>query len=149
MKALKISLTVVVELALIYLFSLLVGWSFIETFFLGSLAIFAIMWLIIMSNHRNNITDHAISKTLTGVETGEIKPFKIVLTPSIMGTLSLVLVSFIVTAIYYLPISYKNTRELSRVFLLCTRNVFTFTSVDDKHFAFVNEDWYLYNKTSF
>ena len=106
MKALKISLTVVVELALIYLFSLLVGWSFIETFF-GSLAIFAIMWLIIMSNHRNNITDHAISKTLTGVETGEIKPFQIVLTPSIMGTLSLVLVSFIVTAIYYLPISYK------------------------------------------
>ncbi|KLA27789.1 hypothetical protein B4080_4528 [Bacillus cereus] len=43
MKALKVSLTVVVELALIYLFSLLVGWSFIETFFLGSLAIFAIM----------------------------------------------------------------------------------------------------------
>ncbi|MDR5049941.1 hypothetical protein FNE59_31565 [Bacillus thuringiensis] len=99
MKALKVSLTVVVELALIYLFSLLVGWSFIETFFLGSLAIFAIMWLIIMSNHRNNITDHAISKTLTG----EIKPFQIVLTPSIMGTLSLVLVSFIITAIYYLP----------------------------------------------
>ncbi|MDG1568593.1 hypothetical protein [Bacillus cereus] len=103
MKALKVSLTVVVELALIYLFSLLVGWSFIETFFLSSLAIFAIMWLIIMSNHRNNITDHAISKTLTGVETGEIKPFQIVLTPSIMGTLSLVLVSFIITAIYYLP----------------------------------------------
>ncbi|PES35164.1 hypothetical protein [Bacillus thuringiensis] len=103
MKTLKISLTVVVELALIYLFSLLVGWSFIETFFLGSLAIFAIMWLIIMSNHRNNITDHVISKTLTGVETGEIKPFQIVLTPSIMGTLSLVLVSFIITAIYYIP----------------------------------------------
>lgn len=103
MKALKISLTVVVELALIYLFSLLVGWSFIETFFLGSLAIFAIMWLIIMSNHRNNITDHAISKTLTGVETGEIKPFQFIFTPYIAGTLSLVLVSFVVTAIYYMP----------------------------------------------
>ena len=103
MKVVKISLTVVVELALIYLFSLLVGWSFIETFFLGSLAIFAITWLIIMSNHRNNITDHAISKTLTGVETGEIKPFQIVLTPYIMGTLSLVLVSFVITTIYYLP----------------------------------------------
>ncbi|ACK87556.1 hypothetical protein BCAH820_4216 [Bacillus cereus AH820] len=40
MKALKISLTIVVELALIYLFSLLVGWSFMEAFFLGSLGIF-------------------------------------------------------------------------------------------------------------
>ena len=148
MKALKISLTVVVELALIYLFSLLVGWSFIETFFLGSLAIFAIMWLIIMSNHRNNITDHAISKTLTGVETGEIKPFQIVLTPSIMGTLSLVLVSFIVTAIYYLPYFYKTLVNYHECFSM-HENVFTFTSVDDKHFAFVNEDWYLYNKTSF
>ncbi|EMI9085798.1 hypothetical protein COD05_11775 [Bacillus cereus] len=103
MKVWKISLTIVVELALIYLFSLLVGWSFMEAFFLGSLAIFAITWFIIMSNHRNNITDHAISKTLTGVETGEIKPFQIVLTPYIMGTLSLVLVSFVITAIYYLP----------------------------------------------
>ncbi len=33
MKILKISLTVVVEVALIYLFSLLVGWSFMEAFF--------------------------------------------------------------------------------------------------------------------
>ncbi|TXR68063.1 hypothetical protein DM800_08705 [Bacillus sp. AY18-3] len=99
MKVVKISLTVVVELALIYLFSKLVGWSFMETFFLGSLAIFAIMWLIIMNTHRNNITDHAISKTLTG----EIKPFQIVFTPYMAGTLSLVLVSFIITAIYYLP----------------------------------------------
>ncbi|EMY5503836.1 hypothetical protein MHB59_21960 [Bacillus sp. FSL L8-0642] len=103
MKVVKISLTVVVELALIYLFSKLVGWSFMETFFLGSLAIFAIMWLIIMNTHRNNITDHAISKTLTGVETGEIKPFQIVFTPYMAGTLSLVLVSFIITTISYLP----------------------------------------------
>ncbi|HDR7661024.1 hypothetical protein [Bacillus wiedmannii] len=103
MKVLKISLTIVIELALIYLFSKLVGWSFMETFFLGSLAIFAIMWLIIMNTHRNNITDHAISKTLTGVETGEIKPFQIVFTPYMAGTLSLVLISFVITAIYYLP----------------------------------------------
>ncbi|KAA0762660.1 hypothetical protein [Bacillus sp. SH5-2] len=103
MKALKISLTIVVELALIYLFSIMVGWSFMDTFFLGSLAIFAITWLIIMSNYRNNNMDHAVSKTLTGVETGEIKPFQFVFTPYIAGTLSLVLISFVITAIYYLP----------------------------------------------
>lgn len=100
MKALKISLTIVVELAIIYLFSKFVGWSFMESFFLGSLAI---TWLIIMSNFRNNNMDHAMNKTFTGVETGEIRPFQIVLTPYIMGTLSLVTVSFVITAIYYLP----------------------------------------------
>ncbi|QBP94418.1 hypothetical protein E1A90_27895 [Bacillus mycoides] len=103
MKALKISLTIVVELAIIYLFSKMVGWSFIESFFLGSLAIFAITWLIIMSNFRNNNMDHVTNKTFTGIEIGEIRPFQIVLTPYIMGTLSLVTVSFVITAIYYLP----------------------------------------------
>ncbi|WP_242143819.1 MULTISPECIES: hypothetical protein [unclassified Bacillus cereus group] len=48
MKILKFSLTIVVELAIIYLFSKVIGWSFMESFFLSSLAIFAITWLIIM-----------------------------------------------------------------------------------------------------
>ncbi|MGQ0515165.1 hypothetical protein ACT453_24200, partial [Bacillus sp. D-CC] len=63
MKALKISLTVVVELALIYLFSLLVGWSFMEAFFLGSLAIFGAIWLIALNINQNNNIDHTIYKT--------------------------------------------------------------------------------------
>ena len=57
MKALKISLTIVVELALIYLFSLLVGWSFMEAFFLGSLAIFGAIWLIALHINQNNNID--------------------------------------------------------------------------------------------
>ncbi|MDH2888812.1 MULTISPECIES: hypothetical protein [Bacillus cereus group] len=103
MRGLKISLTIVVELVLIYLFSKWVGWSFMDTFFLGTLTIFAITWLIIMSKHRNNMTNHAINKTLAGVETGEIRPFQIVVTPYIIGTLFLVFISFVITAIYYLP----------------------------------------------
>lgn len=63
MKTLKISLTVVVELALIYLFSLLVGWSFIETFFLGSLGIFGTIWLIALNINQNANIDHTIYKT--------------------------------------------------------------------------------------
>ncbi|SCN41102.1 Uncharacterized protein BC88300_03428 [Bacillus cytotoxicus] len=74
-----------------------------DTFFLGTLTIFAITWLIIMSKHRNNMTNHAINKTLAGVETGEIRPFQIVATPYIIGTLFLVFISFVITAIYYLP----------------------------------------------
>lgn len=36
MKALKISITIVVELAIIYLFSKMVGWPFMESFSLAA-----------------------------------------------------------------------------------------------------------------
>ncbi|EJQ67335.1 MULTISPECIES: hypothetical protein [Bacillus] len=55
MKALKISLTIVVELAIIYLFSKMVGWSFLESFFLGSLAIFAITEFMIRESPRRTL----------------------------------------------------------------------------------------------
>ncbi|PEF13136.1 hypothetical protein COJ67_18230 [Bacillus thuringiensis] len=97
MKKLKISLTVVVELALIYLFSLLVGWSFIETFFLGSLGIFGTIWLIALNINQNANIDHTIYKT------GEVKPFRMTWSPYTVGAASLTAFSFIVTAIYYLP----------------------------------------------
>ncbi|KFN01981.1 hypothetical protein D0U04_08985 [Bacillus clarus] len=103
MKIVKLCLTIILELAGIYLFSKMVGWSFMESFFLGSLAIFAIIWLIIMSIYRNNNMDHAVNKNLTGVETGEIRPFQIVFTPYIAGTLSLVVISLIISIVYYLP----------------------------------------------
>ncbi|MBS9804271.1 hypothetical protein [Bacillus cereus] len=97
MKALKISLTVVVELALIYLFSLLVGWSFMESFFLGSLGIFGTIWLIALNINQNANIDHTIYKT------GEVKPFHITWSPYTVGAASLTAFSFIITAIYYLP----------------------------------------------
>lgn len=103
MKKVKFFMTIVLELVGIYLFSKLVGWSFIETFFLGSLSIFAVIWFIIMSISRNANMDHAVYKGLTGVETGEIKPFQINLNPYITGTLSLVVISLVTTIIYYLP----------------------------------------------
>lgn len=93
MKILKISLTVVVEVALIYLFSLLVGWSFMEAFFLGSLAIFGAIWLIAL----NNNIDHTIYKT------GTVKPFQMTWGPYTTGAASLTAFSFIITTIHYLP----------------------------------------------
>lgn len=103
MNAIKFIITITLEVIGIYLFSKLVSWSFMEAFFLGSLAIFAVIWLIIMNISRNANMDHAVSKGLTGVETGEIKPFQITLNPYITGTLSLVGISLIATIIYYLP----------------------------------------------
>ncbi|WP_459499501.1 hypothetical protein [Bacillus sp. C1] len=103
MKAIKFFITLTLEVIAIYFFSKTVGWPFMETFFLGSLAILAITWLTIMNISRNANMDHAVYKGLTGVETGEIKPFAITLNPYIMSTLSLVGISLIVTIIYYLP----------------------------------------------
>lgn len=97
MKALKISLTIVVELALIYLFSLLVGWSFMEAFFLGSLGIFGAIWLIALHIRQNNNIDHTIYKT------GAVKPFQMTRGPCTTGAASLTAFSFIITTIYYLP----------------------------------------------
>ncbi|HDR7457624.1 TPA: hypothetical protein QCX45_003082, partial [Bacillus paranthracis] len=70
MKRLKISLTIVVEVTLIYLFSSLVGWSFMEAFFLSSLAIFGAIWLVALNISQNNNIDHTIYKT------GTVKPFQ-------------------------------------------------------------------------
>ena len=97
MKVLKISLTIVVELALIYLFSLLAGWSFMEAFFLGSLAIFGAIWLITLNINQNANIDHTIYKT------GTVKPFQMTWGPYTIGAASLTAFSFIITTIYYLP----------------------------------------------
>ncbi|MED1411265.1 MULTISPECIES: hypothetical protein [Bacillus] len=97
MKALKISLTIVVELALIYLFSKMVGWSFMETFFLGSIALFGSIWLMALNINQNTNIDHTIYKT------GKVKPFQMTWGPYTIGTASLTAFSFIITIIYYLP----------------------------------------------
>ncbi|ADY23370.1 hypothetical protein P4U05_27600 [Bacillus paranthracis] len=97
MKRLKISLTVVVEVTLIYLFSSLVGWSFMEAFFLGSLAIFGAIWLVALNISQNNNIDHTIYKT------GTVKPFQMTWGPYTTGAASLTAFSFIITTIYYLP----------------------------------------------
>ncbi|MED1116226.1 hypothetical protein [Bacillus paramycoides] len=97
MKVLKISLTIVVELALIYLFSKMVSWSFMETFFLGSIALFGAIWLIALNINQNANIDYTIYKT------GKVKPFQMTWSPYTIGTASLTAFSFIITIIYYLP----------------------------------------------
>ncbi|MDM5189918.1 hypothetical protein QUF99_22100 [Bacillus sp. DX4.1] len=103
MKAVKFFITIGLELTGIYFFSKIVGWSFMETFFLGSLAIFAVIWLTKLNINRNANMDHALNKGLTGVNTGEIRAFQVTLNPYISGTIILLLISLITSIIYYLP----------------------------------------------
>ncbi|MEI4800355.1 hypothetical protein WAZ07_03255 [Bacillus sp. FJAT-51639] len=96
-------LTVFIEVATIFLFSKFGNWTFIESFFLGSLAIFEITWLVLLNMNRNTHMDRVITKSLTGFNTGEVTPFQIRMNPYITGTLLLLTISFIITVIYYLP----------------------------------------------
>ncbi|MEN1934712.1 hypothetical protein AAIE21_03675 [Paenibacillus sp. 102] len=97
MKAMKFIITITLELIGIYLFSKLVSWSFMEAFFLGSLAIFGVIWLLTLNINLNANMDHTIYKT------GIVKPFQFIWSPYIMGTISLIAISLITSIIYYLP----------------------------------------------
>lgn len=103
MKILKIILTLILEVALIFLFAKFTNWTFMESFFLGSLAIFGLIWLFLLNMNRNANTDRAITKGLTGLDGGEVTPFQIRMNPYMTGTLLLLTISFIITVIYYLP----------------------------------------------
>ncbi|ENQ3081003.1 hypothetical protein [Bacillus multifaciens] len=103
MKILKTILTLIIEVAIIFLFAKFVNWTFMESFFLGSLAIFGLTWLFLLNMNRNANIDRTITKNLSGVNSGEITPFQIRMNPYMTGTLLLLTISFIITVIYYLP----------------------------------------------
>ncbi|WP_020061588.1 hypothetical protein [Bacillus sp. 123MFChir2] len=103
MKILKITITIIIEVAIIFLFAKFVNWTFMESFFLGSLAIFGLTWLFLLNMNRNANIDRTITKNLSGVNSGEITPFQIRMNPYMTGTLLLLTISFIITVIYYLP----------------------------------------------
>ncbi|SDY50176.1 hypothetical protein SAMN04488156_101686 [Bacillus sp. 166amftsu] len=94
---------IILEVIGIFLFSKIVDWSFIEVFFLSSLSIFGVSWLTTLNMNRNANMDHAVYKGMTGVETGEIRPFQINWNPFTFGTSILVVISLIISVIYYLP----------------------------------------------
>ena len=92
----KISLTIVVEVTLIYLFH---HWSAGHSWkpFSLVLAIFGAIWLVALNISQNNNIDHTIYKT------GTVKPFQMTWGPYTTGAASLTAFSFIITTIYYLP----------------------------------------------
>lgn len=53
--------------------------------------------------NRNANMERAITKSWTGVDTGEVIPFQIRMNPYMIGTLLLLTINFIITVIYYIP----------------------------------------------
>jgi len=98
-----IAVTVVIETILIWLVSLFFGWSFIDTIFLGGLAIFGCVWLFLLNNNQINNEYNAVTKGQNGQVTGVIKPFQFKMTPITLGLLLFLVVSFLVTVVKYYP----------------------------------------------
>lgn len=103
MRPVKISFSIVLHLVAIFLFSLATGWSFMESFFLGSLGIFTLVWLVRLKKNMKSNERSIAPHTWGGIETSEVKPFRIQFDSYLIGSLLLLTVSLIVTIIYYLP----------------------------------------------
>lgn len=104
MKRTKIIIaTIAAETVLLYLISLLFGWSFLEIIFLGGLAIFGCIWLFQLNINQSNNQYNAHIKGWTGQTSGEIKPFQYKLSPVFLGLLIFLVGSFLITLIKYYP----------------------------------------------
>ncbi|WP_369902661.1 hypothetical protein [Bacillus manliponensis] len=103
MRPVKISFSIALQLIAIFLFSLATGWSFMESFFLGSLGMFGLVWLFRLNKNLSANERHISPHRWGGIATSEVKPFQMQFDSYLIGSLLLLAVSFIVTIIYYLP----------------------------------------------
>ncbi|WP_261129752.1 hypothetical protein [Bacillus sp. Marseille-Q3570] len=103
MKFLLVIATIMFNTGLSWLFSRLVGWSFMESMFLCGLLVFIVVWMGMLNGKMSNNQVNASIKGTTGVNAGEIKPFSLSFNPFIIGTLIYLVTSGIITVVYYLP----------------------------------------------
>lgn len=100
-KVFIIAVTVAIETISLWLVSIFFSWSFIDTIFLGGLAIFGCVWLFQLNSNQTNNEYNAVAKGQNGQETGVIKPFQFKMTPISLGLLLFLVVSFLVTIVKY------------------------------------------------
>lgn len=98
-----VAVTVAIETLSLWLVSLFFGWSFIDTIFLGGLAIFGCVWLFQLNNNQTNNEYNAFAKGQNGLDNGGIMPFQFKMTPITLGLLAFIAVSFLVTVAKYYP----------------------------------------------
>lgn len=103
MRYLFILITIAFNVAVSWLFSKLVGWSFMESMFLSGLLMFGIVWFVLLGLNRSTNMMDATIKGTTGISTGEMKTFKIQFNPFIIGSIVYLFTSAVITFIYYLP----------------------------------------------
>ncbi|WJY28070.1 hypothetical protein [Sporosarcina trichiuri] len=96
-----ILLTMSVEAVILLGLARYLGWTFMETIFLGSLLIFAVPWLFsFVMNHNRNVY-YSNVRGMTGGEAGAVRVFRLRISPVMMGLLLSVVVSFVLTLVFY------------------------------------------------
>ncbi|AIF65370.1 hypothetical protein SAMN04489762_2719 [Terribacillus saccharophilus] len=100
-KTLAVCLTIVSEFLLIWLIAIIFSINMMEILTLGGILVFAVIWLFSLAVRNSNNQSHAHNKGFLGFKTGDIQLFRFQVSPVIMGVLLFVLISIILTAIYY------------------------------------------------
>jgi hypothetical protein len=100
-KILVVGLTIIVEFLLIWLIAILFSINLMEIISLAGILVFAVIWLFSLAIRNSNNQSHAHNKGFLRLKTGDIQLFRFQVSPIIMGVLLFVLISIILTGIYY------------------------------------------------
>ncbi|WP_144510546.1 hypothetical protein [Bacillus sp. FJAT-22090] len=95
--------TIAIETVVLWGVSLFFEWGFIDTIFLGGIAIFGCVWLSQLYFNQNNNQFNGYTKGWTGQNSGGIKQFHFKMSPITLGLLIFAGISFFITIIMYYP----------------------------------------------
>lgn len=94
-------LTLALEATVLWIVSIVFAWNLMDILFLGSLGIFAIVWLCLMWTNYSNNTLNGSEKGWTGQDAGSVKQFHVHFSPVMIGMVLFILGSLGMTIIYY------------------------------------------------
>ena len=97
--------TILVETALLWGVSIFLEWKMVDVIFLGSLAIFGLIWFFTLNSNRQSNEENAHLKGWNGQDGGGVTPFQFKFkgSPIVLGLLLFIVVSFCITAFTYYP----------------------------------------------
>lgn len=94
-------LVMIVETVALWIVSVLLNWNLMDVLFLGGLALFAVVWLVLLAINQSNNVYNSNEKGWTGQNIGGVKQFHVNFSPVMVGMVGFILISLIVTLIYY------------------------------------------------
>lgn len=100
-KSIAVSLTIIVEFLLIWLIAITFSINLVEILFLAGIFVFAVIWILSLAVRNSSNQSHAHNKAFLVYKTGDIQLFRFQISPVIMGVLLFVLISAILTGLYY------------------------------------------------
>ncbi|MYL35123.1 hypothetical protein GLW08_04060 [Pontibacillus yanchengensis] len=96
--------TIIIETILLWLFSLWLGVHLLEILLLGGISIFGIAWFFQQGSTYANNHINTMTRGWTGLDTGGVRVFRFKVGPVVFGLLMFILISLIITVIYYVEI---------------------------------------------